>query len=105
VGQHTPPFPTDFTERSLPIALQSLLSAQTFLVSQCDVKTNMKHYKSNKIHEDRMDGIRNTKGEIETQVKFLPKILKWKDHLENLVLFIYLPFMANVTTLIVAQPI
>jgi hypothetical protein len=46
---------------------------QTFLVSQYDVKTNMKHYESNPVYEDTMDGIRNKKGELETQVKFYPK--------------------------------
>ena len=47
-----------------------------------------------------MDGIRNKKGELET-----PKILKWKAHLENLVLFITLPSMVQVTTLIIAKRI
>lgn len=57
---------------------------------------------NNPIYEDRMDGTRSKKGELETQY-FNPKFLKWKDHLENLVVFINLPFMVYVTTLIVAQ--
>jgi len=30
----------------------------------------MKHYESNPVYGDMMDGIRNKKGELETQVKF-----------------------------------
>jgi hypothetical protein len=100
---NTAPFPRDFTERRLPITFQRFIPAQTFLVSQYDVKIDMKHYKINPIYEDRLGGIHNKKGELETQVKFYPKILKWKDHLENLVLFTNLPFMVYVTTLILAK--
>jgi hypothetical protein len=60
---NTAHFPRDFTERSLSVTFQSLIAGQTFLVSQYDVKTNMKHYESNPVHEDMMDGIRNKKGE------------------------------------------
>jgi len=63
-------FTTDFTECSLPITFQSFVPAQTFLVPQYDVKTSKKHYKSNKLYEDRVDGIRNKKEGLETQEKF-----------------------------------
>lgn len=65
----------------------------------------MKHHKRNQINENRINWIRNKKGELVTQVKFWPKFLKWKDHLENLDVFIYLHFMVYVTALIEAQPI
>ena len=67
---NTVPLHRDFRERSLPITFQIFIPVQTFLGSQYDVKTNMKHYKSNPIWEDRMEGTRNKKGELETQVKF-----------------------------------